>query len=325
MSGVMKKIGKVFKKVAKVLKKVAIPALMIGAVVLTGGAALGLLPSVGAMVGTLGLSTGVASVITGAVTSGAIGAGLGALSGAVTGGGVLKGATKGFVGGAISGGVLGAVSPSSVAGLDKFIGGKGLAAGSSAAQAAANAGSVMNTGMANSLARVGASLPNVATGGLSSAGSMLGSASSLLPSSAAGGSLLGSIGSAGSALVPAAAKTGIGGFLGQNAGSLISTVGSAIGGLGQGKAQAQQSKDEAMQRRTAYDRSAYNYGFINDYASKKSPLPSGQRQSFQYADPLRGGIAGGRVDPTQGLTGAVGASPYYQIVNGKVMLVQGNG
>ena len=41
MSGVFKAVGKVFKGVVKVIKKVALPALAIGAIVLTGGAAIG--------------------------------------------------------------------------------------------------------------------------------------------------------------------------------------------------------------------------------------------------------------------------------------------
>ena len=137
MSGIFKAIGKIFKKVIKIVKKVLPYALMIGAVVLTGGAALGILPAVGTVLGGLGLSAGVTSILTGAVISGAVGAGLGAITSAVTGNSILKGATAGFIGGAISGGVLGAISPTAVAGLNSFIGGKGLAAGSSLAQSAA--------------------------------------------------------------------------------------------------------------------------------------------------------------------------------------------
>ena len=70
MSNPFKAIGKVFKKVVKVVKKIALPAIMIGAAVLTGGAALGLLPSVGSMLGAggLGLSAGLTSVISSAGT-----------------------------------------------------------------------------------------------------------------------------------------------------------------------------------------------------------------------------------------------------------------
>jgi hypothetical protein len=117
MSGLLKGIGKVFKKVAKVVKKVLPYALVIGAIVLTGGAAIGALPAVGTMIGGLGLSAGVTSALTSAVTM----AGWGGLAGLVTGG--KKGMLMGGAMGALSGGLLGAVgglggavAPSAVAG-----------------------------------------------------------------------------------------------------------------------------------------------------------------------------------------------------------------
>lgn len=42
MSGLVKGVKKVFKKVSKVVKKIAVPLLVVGAVVFTAGAALGL-------------------------------------------------------------------------------------------------------------------------------------------------------------------------------------------------------------------------------------------------------------------------------------------
>lgn len=122
MSGILKGIGKVFKKVVKVVKKIALPALAIGAVVLTGGAALGLLPAVGKVIGGLGLGATVTSVLTGAVTA----AGYGAVIGGVTGGkdGFMKGAGIG----AISGGLLGAVAPGLLAKIPGAMPGGGAAA-----------------------------------------------------------------------------------------------------------------------------------------------------------------------------------------------------
>jgi hypothetical protein len=75
-------VGKVFKKVFAVAKKVLPIALAVGAVVLTGGAAIGALPAVGTVIGGLGLSAGVTTALTSAVTM----AGWGGLAGLVTGG-----------------------------------------------------------------------------------------------------------------------------------------------------------------------------------------------------------------------------------------------
>ena len=101
MSGVLKGIGKVFKKVAKVVKKVALPALAIGAVVLTGGAALGVLPSITSVAGSLGLSP----ALTGILGSAAKSATFGAVGSLLTGGNPLKGATAGFITGGVLGGL----------------------------------------------------------------------------------------------------------------------------------------------------------------------------------------------------------------------------
>ncbi len=63
MSGVLKKIGKVFKKVVKVVKKIALPVLAIAAVGLTGGAALGFLPGLSTTLGSLGLSPALTGIL----------------------------------------------------------------------------------------------------------------------------------------------------------------------------------------------------------------------------------------------------------------------
>jgi hypothetical protein len=64
MSGLFKSIGKIFKKVVPVLKKIALPALAIAAVVVTGGAALGLLPGIAGL-GGLAASLGASPFIAG--------------------------------------------------------------------------------------------------------------------------------------------------------------------------------------------------------------------------------------------------------------------
>jgi hypothetical protein len=163
MSGVFKAVGKVFKKVVKVAKKIAIPALLVGAVVLTGGAALGMLPAVGSVLGGLGLSAGVTSVLTSAVTS----AGWGALAGGVLGG------KKGF----ITGGLLGAAT----GGLGGILAGPGGAAAKAAGSAAASggglapgvsAGLMPGTGAAagSAIATTGAAGAAGAAGGAAAAG-----------------------------------------------------------------------------------------------------------------------------------------------------------
>lgn len=119
MSGVLKGIKKVFKKVINVVKKVALPVLAIGAVVLTGGAALGILPGLSATVGSLGLSP----ALTGILTTAGRGAVMGAVTSGLTGGNIVKGAT----GGLIAGGALGAVS-NAIAPVAKTVTGAATAA-----------------------------------------------------------------------------------------------------------------------------------------------------------------------------------------------------
>lgn len=110
MSNPFKAIGKVFKAVGKFVMKVAPFALAAAAVIFTGGAALGILPTfsaaVGGLVSGLGLSAGLTGAITGAITS----AGFGSALGFITGG--TKGMKKGFLMGALTGGIMGAVNPS---------------------------------------------------------------------------------------------------------------------------------------------------------------------------------------------------------------------
>lgn len=195
MSGILKGIGKVFKKVVKVVKKVALPALMIGAVVLTGGAALGVLPALGTMVGGLGLSAGLTSVLTGAISTGA----LGAVGGFLTGG--MKGATKGFLMGAATGGVLGGLG---VTGVNGILGGGKAAA--STATSAGSSGLVQSSGLAQA---IGNPLPSVFQG----AAGMAPAAGSVFSAAApAAASILPSAAGVASAAVPAAAG-GLGGML----------------------------------------------------------------------------------------------------------------
>lgn len=107
MSGLFKSIGKIFKKVGKVLKKIALPALAIAAVVITGGAALGLLPGIAGL-GGLAASLGASPLIAGVLSAAGTGATIGAITGLVTTGklsGAIKGASTGFLAGAVTGGI----------------------------------------------------------------------------------------------------------------------------------------------------------------------------------------------------------------------------
>jgi hypothetical protein len=115
MSGVAKAIGKVFKKVANVVKKVAPIALAAGAILFTGGAALGLTAGFGGAIagalGSVGISTtgALGSILTGAVTQAGYGAAIGGVASMVGGGDFEDGAAIGAIGGAITGGLTGAV------------------------------------------------------------------------------------------------------------------------------------------------------------------------------------------------------------------------
>tara|TARA_R110000868_G_scaffold34552_10_gene124790 strand:+ start:3906 stop:4655 length:750 start_codon:yes stop_codon:yes gene_type:complete len=205
MSGVFKSVGKVFKKVAKVVKKVALPALAIAAVVLTGGAALGVLPALGTTLGGLGLSAG----LTGVLTTAAQGATMGFLTSAITGGNPLKGATTGL----ITGGLVG--------GAGALLSGAGSAAG------AAGSGGLLNGAKSASDA-----LATITPGAASTI--------PLATSTAASGVVNAGVNAATAAAVPAA--TGGGGllsFLNQNP----VLAGNVLNGIGGGMAQASASKD----------------------------------------------------------------------------------
>lgn len=162
MSGVLKAVGKVFKKVAKVVKKIALPALAIGAVVLTGGAALGVLPSIGAIGSSLGLSAGLTSVLSSAASAATVGA----VGSAITGGNIVKGATAGFVTGGLLGGI-GQAMPKAL--------GAAKAAGGTVANVAASTTPAASTGFnvpidgspsfsSPTPAAMGTGMPQVASG-----------------------------------------------------------------------------------------------------------------------------------------------------------------
>lgn len=163
MSNPFKAVGKVFKKVIKTVVKIAPFALAAAAVVFTGGAALGLLPTfsaaVGGLVSGLGLSAGITGALTGAITS----AGFGSALGFVTGG--KKGMKAGFLTGLLSGGVMGAINPG-MFGIVKDVAGNvtttnALAHGGKAFGAAGKG--AFNVTVQNG---VGTATPKLASGGM---------------------------------------------------------------------------------------------------------------------------------------------------------------
>lgn len=164
MSGILKSIGKVFRKI----KKFALPVLAIGAIALTGGAALGILPAVGSTIGGLGLG----STVTAALTTAAQGATMGALTSAVTGGNIMKGATTGFGIGA----GLGAAGAA--------LGGTAMAAGG-AGQAAQAAGDMSGITVGGAAQTAMSSIP---------AASGVGATAGTAAATGASGGLLGGVG-----------------------------------------------------------------------------------------------------------------------------------
>lgn len=217
MSGILKGIGKVFKKVGKVLKKVALPVLAIGAVVLTGGAALGLLPAVSSVVGGLGLSAGLTTALTGVVS----GAGWGGIVGGIVGG------KKGFLKGAMMGGLTGGVL-SATGALGATASGSASAAGGAAPAAAPVAGS----------------------GGLISTSAELAQGIAAVPSN-----LTAAVPSLSSAAAPALVGGGAGGLLGSNPyvlPSLLQGAGNALSANEQNKALSKREKKQAEQRAANY-------------------------------------------------------------------------
>lgn len=211
MSGLFKSIGKVFKKVIKVVKKIALPALAIAAVIVTGGAALGLIPAIGGMaitgLGTLASALGASSAVAGILSTAATGATIGMIGGFLTSGN-LKGAIKGASMGFLTGGVLG--------GLGQIVGGIGGAVGGAGTAAP---GVIAETGAAAGFTPVGMTSGALEGAiGASGASSVTGALASAAPAAAAAGS-----GGGG----------GILGFLSQNpllASGLLKGIGGALAG-----------------------------------------------------------------------------------------------
>lgn len=246
MSNPLKAIGKVFKKVGKVIKKVALPALAIGAAVLTGGAALGVLPSIGSLGSSLGLSAGLTSVLSTAGQSALFGAGTSLL----TGGNPLKGATTGFAAGAALGG------------LDKVMGGTGAPFGGGAKAVQQTSPSLGLDSLTNGRLASGGAITPASTA--SATGGLGGFTSSAPVAPVASTSVLNASAPASIAQTTQTAAGGLGGFLSRQPYLLPSL----IQGVGGGLSSAAQAKENRNIRQEARDYIAGNYeGSGNFYPS----------------------------------------------------------
>lgn len=257
MSKIVKSVKKVFKKVGNVVKKVAPAALAIGAIVFTGGAALGLAPMAGGWAGAASAITaklGAGGVLGGALTGAITQAGYGALAGgamaAVSGGDVRRGLMMGAAAGAVTGGITG-----------------GFNAASAARQATAGvpgAGGTIEMGDAyNAATGAGVTQPTAAGTG------------SAAPGTTASRGLLSSV-------------TGDGGWLERNQ----TLVGNVVGGIGEGLMSSASADAELdmMRERSNQVRRNYEgvdpgttYRTLSNEGSGVSPTERfGQRPRYQF-------------------------------------------
>tara|TARA_B100002003_G_scaffold213404_2_gene211059 strand:+ start:1 stop:876 length:876 start_codon:yes stop_codon:yes gene_type:complete len=256
--GLFDSIGKFFKRVtSSTVGKIIGGALLVGAAVFTGGAALGLAPlaggwagAAGSLAGSLGLTGTIGSAITGALTHAGYGTLIGGGLSAITGGDVLEGAATGALGGAVTGGITG--------GLSGTTGGLGSGLTETAETAASHAASSVGTS--------GSTVPvsDIASHAAASAGEggLSAGLSSKIPESIMYGTegaalTTGSTGGLGSRLAEAATSPEV--------------LGRVIGGLGQGamgyfgdQAEADMLRED-QQRLTAsydgvFDGSGYSFG-----------------------------------------------------------------
>lgn len=195
MSGIGKFLGNVFKAVVKVAKVVLPIALGVGAILFTGGAALGLTGVLaggwgGAAAGitsALGLAdTGIGAVLTSAITTAGYGAVAGGAVAAATGQNVLKGIETGAASGAILGGVTGGigaitadaiapvtVTPQAFTGLDSTVAADAGAASSGAAGAVTADAAPLGAAVTTSDLAPATAAPAAASGAGSSVASAL--------------------------------------------------------------------------------------------------------------------------------------------------------
>lgn len=168
MSGVIRGVKRVFKRVVKVVKKLAPIALAVGALVFTGGAALGLTGGWGATAASLSSALGATgtagAALTGAITQAGYGALIGGGLSKASGGSFAEGAKLGAVSGAITGGITGALS--AAPGTARVAQGA-VNAGNQAGSVASQAGTVATQTAGQTAGQVaGQTVGKSATGGL---------------------------------------------------------------------------------------------------------------------------------------------------------------
>lgn len=251
MSGIIRGVKRVFKRVVKVIKKIAPIALAVGALVFTGGAALGLTSMAGGWGATaasissaLGATGTAGAALTGAITQAGYGALIGGGISKLSGGSFSKGAQMGALSGAVTGGVTGAF--------------KSAAAGAQGAQqgtaTASQAGSV--TGQAGAAAPTAAGQTAVSPavqGALENTQGILTRTGEALRNTGGTGGLL----------------SKVGGWVERNQ----TLVGNTVSGLGQGLlsgASADAEKDLLKER---YRRIEGNYAGTNPSGGYRSLAP----------------------------------------------------
>ncbi len=319
MSGVFKAIKKVFRAVVRVVKKIAVPALIIGAIVLTGGAALGALPALGGaggILGSLGISGPLATVLAGAVKGVAFGAATGAIGGLLTGKSIWKSIKAGAIMGGLTGGVMAAIGPGGVMGQGGLFGKAPAtaAAGTSGAPATASADLVAGAPASNLST---APLTPVDPGASSLAGDLTRGTISA-PGTAAPANMADAITSVNSPLptiepfnfapqVPGTVNGGVqvpggggggggvGGFMNSPMGMMVG--GQAISGLGSGLIGMAQAKSAS--KADAKDRASYDidYQAVSPWApnGKTNPAYPTVQDKYPSAVAYRYDPASGRV------------------------------
>lgn len=304
MSNPLKAVGKAFRKVVRVVKKVALPALAIGAVVLTGGAALGALPSVGTVLGSIGIKGTLATILTSAATSAAVGA----AGAALTGGNIIKGATQGFLLGGAVGGISALAAPAATAA-------GGAASGAQAAGTAGTAatgGAGLGTAAAGKAAALvpGEAAVKAAWGVGETAAST--AASAAAPAAAAAAPAASVAAPAMSAAAPAATTAAVSsgggmlGGLGRAFGSLDPMVqGQLISGIGRGISANEDFKDRQREREAIESNYADTSGYFRAPAGGQ-PQGLGLQTGAQRYSPTIYGQSRLTYDPSTGRVVAVG-------------------